>query len=74
MTEHEPNEVNQRRADGSVGGGQGRAVALLERVGRVGHGAAVPQDLRGDQDVEEAVRAAALGVVAYGAVQAGGAP
>ena len=65
--------MNQRRAEERSVSGEGRAVALLERVGRVGDGAAVPQHLGRDEHVEEAVGAAALGVVAYGAVQAGGA-
>ena len=54
-----------------VGGGQGRAVALLEGVGRVGDRPAVPQGRGRDHHVEEAVGAAALGLVAYGAVQTG---
>ena len=73
VTEQEPNEVNQRRARRAASvAGEGGAVALLEHVGRVGDGAAVPEHLRRGEHVEEAVRAAALGVVAYGAVQAGG--
>ncbi len=67
----ERGEPAARRAD--VGRGEHLAVALAQGVGRVGDGAAVPEHLGGDQDVEEAVHAAALGVVAHGAVQAGGA-